>query len=481
MQSLKSLGTRQRIVLIGTLICLIAIAGSYLGDKVYSERIDDLQKIESAIAEAQELARAKDKSLLIYFKSKWCAACERTERETLADADVKRVLDHHFVMVSIQAPWNQPMDGVFKKYDVRMYPTLAFVDTDGNLLERHVGFANKLQLLPKAMGATTGTSAVDRALETLENEGESNPWSRQALAQAYMDLARYPDSLREYQWCLDEGIRFAPSYRHVRNTVIPWIGTLSRSYPPAKEFLRERHDRAKDTLVEGLAEPVRVLEIATDLMYLTGQLGKSSEVAKLYHDLKEKQERRTEAAAVLALGIALDSEWRIELDSSDYSLLEEAVGMIFEDHARLTKQPSNEGPYDSTGGRYVEFLSTNRLLPIYETYLRANMTEKASILAHELLQLTDVPYAYGMLARAGLRSENSTFDHIEWARKNVGATPRIWSNLITLAKLLARHDQRNEAIALLEERLESLDSSSNIRQAADLKKTIRSLQRANST
>lgn len=104
-------------------------------------------------------ARADRKPMMIDFTADWCAACKEMEHYTYSDA---RVVEAAKGFVPVMVDCTEKSDPVVievqKKYGVLGLPTVVFVDADGVVVDRTIGFVKADDFLPK-MQALLGTDA----------------------------------------------------------------------------------------------------------------------------------------------------------------------------------------------------------------------------------------------------------------------------------------------------------------------------------
>ena len=89
-------------------------------------------------------AKNSNKLLFVDVYTEWCSWCKKLDRETFVHADFINIAPN-FVLLKVDAdrlPW-------FKaKYDVTAYPTMLFINKDGVLLKRVLGFKPARNLVP---------------------------------------------------------------------------------------------------------------------------------------------------------------------------------------------------------------------------------------------------------------------------------------------------------------------------------------------
>lgn len=101
---------------------------------------------------AKQEAFHSDKTIILFFTSKWCVPCRIMKREVWADKQVAASVNEHFIPVAIDV--DNPVDAaVLARYNVVGAPVTIITDPQGNVLDWRdggVGKADFLNLLEKA-------------------------------------------------------------------------------------------------------------------------------------------------------------------------------------------------------------------------------------------------------------------------------------------------------------------------------------------
>jgi thiol:disulfide interchange protein DsbD len=99
--------------------------------------------------EVLQEARERGQPVLVDFFAQWCAACKELDKISFADARVQKEAER-FVRVKVDGTLEGPqIEALYTRFSVRGLPTVAFVDSQGELLSkpRVEGFLGPRELL----------------------------------------------------------------------------------------------------------------------------------------------------------------------------------------------------------------------------------------------------------------------------------------------------------------------------------------------
>jgi thiol:disulfide interchange protein len=84
-------------------------------------------------------AKEAGRPYVVELQADWCGFCRLFERQTLADTAVRRFLQEHFLIASVDGEEGFGAE-LYRRYKARGYPTLLFFASDGKLLGKAVGY-----------------------------------------------------------------------------------------------------------------------------------------------------------------------------------------------------------------------------------------------------------------------------------------------------------------------------------------------------
>lgn len=118
---------RSKLLLIFFLFCF---SGIYANGWLY-----DFDK-------AQKTAIAMGKLMFIDFTANWCVPCKKMEMEAFADKQIAALMEN-YVLLKIDFDSNPSFR---MKYGVKAIPNILITDANGLVLDRKVGYGNKIEV-----------------------------------------------------------------------------------------------------------------------------------------------------------------------------------------------------------------------------------------------------------------------------------------------------------------------------------------------
>lgn len=124
---------------------------------------------ESILAQAKK----QDKVIFLDAYASWCGPCKKLAKEIFPDSEVGDYYNANFINVSMDMEKGEGIE-LAKTFNVQVYPTLLFINSDGKIVHRTAGF------MPVAQFVQLGKDAnnPDRSLAGMQarfEAGERDP------------------------------------------------------------------------------------------------------------------------------------------------------------------------------------------------------------------------------------------------------------------------------------------------------------------
>lgn len=117
---------------------------SNLNDVMSNEKGIRFEQI--SFQEALKKAKVEDKLIFVDAYAVWCGPCKLMDRTTFKSEEVGKVFNQYFINLKIDMEKGEGL-AIAKKYMVRAYPTLMFINSEGKLVKRVLGAMSDKELL----------------------------------------------------------------------------------------------------------------------------------------------------------------------------------------------------------------------------------------------------------------------------------------------------------------------------------------------
>ncbi|MFD2933800.1 thioredoxin family protein [Spirosoma flavum] len=91
-------------------------------------------------------ANLRNRPVFINVSTSWCVPCKKMEKEAFSTPSIVRKINDHFIAYKIDAEKGEG-ESIARKYHVTAYPTLVFLNQDGTLRQKTVGYTTITTLL----------------------------------------------------------------------------------------------------------------------------------------------------------------------------------------------------------------------------------------------------------------------------------------------------------------------------------------------
>jgi tetratricopeptide (TPR) repeat protein len=377
---------------------------------------------ELSFAEARDTATKDGKALFVDFCTTWSASCTKLDARTWKDERIHRWLGERTIAIRVDA---EKAFLLARRYGVREYPTLLFLNSGGLELGRLSGFVEPEVFLAageELLGAANPHKLARRAQEALPND----PIARMNLALSLALQGRYTEALEQYVWCYEQGVANDEDFAGVRETVLlDEIQRLGATYPAVSPAISDLARRIAAQVLEGTADE-RDLR---DYVVLCTRLALRDEMLELFDRLKEKGEFALSFRKLLAAeltDVLIERRRYLDVYANTPDMPQDLARQI----TRYTNLRSQHGRSRTpglgvdqavleqvraqtleTGGRY------------FEVSLGVGQLSVANRIADRVLTFAPEAQSYEMLVRHALRAGAS--DAARAVAKRAEATPTL--------------------------------------------------------
>lgn len=136
--------------LIFTTVSLFAMIAIYAYN---NPRVDFSKNTDSGIqfhqgnfSAALELAKKEKKLIFLDIYATWCGPCKKLKANTFSNNEVGAFYNKTFINVALDGELGEGLD-LSRKYGVKGYPTLLFIDGDGKIVSSASGYHSPAEII----------------------------------------------------------------------------------------------------------------------------------------------------------------------------------------------------------------------------------------------------------------------------------------------------------------------------------------------
>lgn len=126
------------VILFG-LITAYNFTSSSKSTTINSDKEEGIHFFNGTWNQALIIAKKENKIIFLDTYAKWCGPCNLLKNKTFKDKYVADYFNEHFINVAVDAEEGEGIKLV-EKYGVEAYPTLIFINSDGTLIGKTMGY-----------------------------------------------------------------------------------------------------------------------------------------------------------------------------------------------------------------------------------------------------------------------------------------------------------------------------------------------------
>jgi thioredoxin 1 len=143
---LTKISNKMKMIL--SFLAFVAIMGftPVTAENPGSEEQTGIKFFQGTFEEAMKQAKKENKLVFVDVYATWCGPCKRLDAITFPDAAVGKYFNDRFINVKIDGEKGEGPT-IRQRYEVRGYPTLLFLNHDGEVVHRTAGFRDPEKFL----------------------------------------------------------------------------------------------------------------------------------------------------------------------------------------------------------------------------------------------------------------------------------------------------------------------------------------------
>lgn len=153
--------------------------------------------LDKTLAEAQNIAGAGDKKILIDFYTDWCIPCKELDKHIFGDSVISKFLNEYYICLKINAETDYGRK-IGKELNLQdAYPTVILLASDKKEIDRLIGLIPPKDYFQKIKDYTNNINTFD---ELLKKEKEL----KEQLAIKYSERGDFTKAIEYYQYLTEE-------------------------------------------------------------------------------------------------------------------------------------------------------------------------------------------------------------------------------------------------------------------------------------
>lgn len=96
--------------------------------------------------EALQLAKKEGKPIFLDISASWCGPCKRLKSSTFPNKEVGNFYNANFINVAVGGEKGEGVK-LAGRYKIKGYPSLIYIDSNGQLIAQTAGYRNPKQLI----------------------------------------------------------------------------------------------------------------------------------------------------------------------------------------------------------------------------------------------------------------------------------------------------------------------------------------------
>lgn len=129
------------LILAAAIILLVVVAFKSPSVNFDEDVAGGMQFKKESWNDVLKMAKKENKLIFLDIYATWCGPCKRLKANTFSNAEVGKLYNDKFINVALDGEKGEGVE-LARKYAVRSYPTLLFLDSNGNIVTRTGGYHN---------------------------------------------------------------------------------------------------------------------------------------------------------------------------------------------------------------------------------------------------------------------------------------------------------------------------------------------------
>lgn len=128
-------------------IILIILTSAKLPDTAFeTENKEGIVFHQGSWNEALQQAKEQGKPIFLDVSASWCGPCKMLKAKTFPNKEVGEFYNANFINVAVDGEKGEGVE-LARKYQIKGYPSLIYIDSNGQLIAQTAGYHNPVQFI----------------------------------------------------------------------------------------------------------------------------------------------------------------------------------------------------------------------------------------------------------------------------------------------------------------------------------------------
>lgn len=137
---------KNSLVILAGIALVILIAANTFGTGSGTKSENGIAFHQGSWNEALALAKKENKIIFLDVSASWCGPCKMLKARTFPNSEVGAFYNQNFINVAVDGEEGEGID-LARKYKIRSYPSLIFVNGNGQVVAQTAGYHNPKEFI----------------------------------------------------------------------------------------------------------------------------------------------------------------------------------------------------------------------------------------------------------------------------------------------------------------------------------------------
>jgi len=182
-------------VLLG-LLCLLSSCHNMNPSSKYSAQKVDFET--GSFEKIKRMAKQENKPIFVDVYTDWCKPCKIMDKEVFRDRSVAGYLNTNYIPYKLDA---ESQEGIVMaiNYNITVFPTVLYLDSNGQFLDRKVGLTDPKEIIRTGKMAKRSSGSTGSSTRSLKPQKSTSKYSETKKTKSYKKSTKKNRKKRQRQ------------------------------------------------------------------------------------------------------------------------------------------------------------------------------------------------------------------------------------------------------------------------------------------